>query len=66
MRELHVRTRPPIRVFCAFDPCRSAILLIAGHKTDSERFYQSIFRAPMLAAAGPVSRPASARDDWRA
>ena len=24
----------------AFDPYRTAILLIAGHKTDSERFYR--------------------------
>ena len=30
----------PIRVFYAFDPYRTAILLIAGHKTDSERFYR--------------------------
>ena len=40
MRELRVRTRPPIRVFYAFDPHRTAILLIAGHKTDSERSYR--------------------------
>ena len=40
MRELRVPGRPPIRVFYAFDPHRTAILLIAGHKTDSERFYR--------------------------
>ncbi len=40
MRELRVQGRPPIRVFYAFDPYRTAILLIAGHKTDSERFYR--------------------------
>ena len=40
MRELRVAGRPPIRVFYAFDPHRTAILLIAGHKTDSERFYR--------------------------
>ena len=40
MRELRVPGRPPIRVFYAFDPYRTAILLIAGHKTDSERFYR--------------------------
>ena len=28
MRELRVRTRPPIRVFYAFDPRRNVILLI--------------------------------------
>ena len=27
-------------MFYAFDPHRTAILLIAGHKTDSERFYR--------------------------
>ena len=40
MRELRVPGRPPIRVFYAFDPYRTAILLIAGQKTDSERFYR--------------------------
>ena len=40
LRELRVQSRPPIRVFYAFDPHRTAILLIAGHKTDSERFYR--------------------------
>lgn len=38
MRELRVQTRPPIRVFYAFDPRRTAILLIGGHKTHPERF----------------------------
>ena len=40
MRELRVQGRPPIRVFYAFDRHRTAILLIAGHKADSERFYR--------------------------
>ena len=40
LRELRVPGRPPIRVFYAFDPYRTAVLLIAGHKTDSERFYR--------------------------
>lgn len=40
MRELRVQTRPPIRVFYAFDPRRTAILLIGGHKTHPERFYR--------------------------
>ena len=40
LRELRIRGRPPVRVFYAFDPHRTAILLIAGHKTDSERFYR--------------------------
>ena len=35
LRELRVPGRPPIRVFYAFDPYRTAILLIAGHKTDA-------------------------------
>ena len=40
MRELRVRTHPPIRIFYAFDPRRTAILLIGGHKTHPERFYR--------------------------
>ncbi len=40
MRELRVPGRPPIRVFCAFAPYRTAILLISGHKTETERFYR--------------------------
>lgn len=40
MRELRVAGRPPIRVFYAFDPYRTAILLLASHKTDSDRFYR--------------------------
>ena len=39
MRELRIQSGGrPIRVFYAFDPRRTAILLIGGHKTDS-RFY---------------------------
>ena len=30
----------PIRVFYAFDPRRSAILLIGGDKTGDDRFYE--------------------------
>ena len=40
MRELRVRTRPPIRIFYAFDPRLTAILLIGGHKTHPERFFR--------------------------
>ena len=40
MRELRVQHRgKPIRVFYAFDPRRSAILLIGGDKTGNDRFY---------------------------
>jgi hypothetical protein len=40
MRELRVQTGGhPIRVFYAFDPRRSAILLIGGDKTGDNRFY---------------------------
>ena len=38
MRELRVRTRPPIRIFYAFDPRRTALLLVGGYKT-GDRFY---------------------------
>lgn len=40
MRELRVGTHPPIRIFYAFDPRRTAILLIGGYKTHPERFYR--------------------------
>lgn len=40
MRELRVQSGgEPIRVFYAFDPIRSAILLIGGNKTGNDRFY---------------------------
>lgn len=41
MRELRVQSGgKPIRVFYAFDPTRSAILLIGGDKTGDDRFYR--------------------------
>ena len=40
MRELRVQSEGrPLRVFYAFDPRRSAILLIGGDKTGDGRFY---------------------------
>lgn len=40
MRELRVQSKgSPIRVFYAFDPRRTAILLIGGDKTGDDRFY---------------------------
>jgi hypothetical protein len=40
MRELRVQSSGhPLRVFYAFDPRRSAILLIGGDKTGDGRFY---------------------------
>ncbi|MBL4712295.1 MAG: type II toxin-antitoxin system RelE/ParE family toxin [Gammaproteobacteria bacterium] len=40
MRELRVQSSGnPIRVFYAFDPRRSAILLVGGDKTGNDRFY---------------------------
>ena len=42
MRELRVQSGGrPIRVFYAFDPRRSAILLIGGDKTGDARFYDT-------------------------
>ncbi|MCJ8274162.1 MAG: type II toxin-antitoxin system RelE/ParE family toxin [Psychrosphaera sp.] len=42
MRELRIQSGGhPIRVFYAFDPIRSAILLIGGDKTGNMRFYQT-------------------------
>jgi hypothetical protein len=41
MRELRVQSAGrPLRVFYAFDPRRSAILLIGGDKTGDKRFYE--------------------------
>ncbi len=41
MRELRVQSGGrPLRVFYAFDPRRSAILLIGGDKTGNDRFYE--------------------------
>lgn len=40
MRELRVQSGGrPLRIFYAFDPRRSAILLIGGDKTGDKRFY---------------------------
>jgi hypothetical protein len=41
MRELRVQSSGrPLRIFYAFDPRRSAILLIGGDKTGDDRFYK--------------------------
>ncbi|MDE0176677.1 MAG: type II toxin-antitoxin system RelE/ParE family toxin [Defluviicoccus sp.] len=41
MRELRIQSGGrPIRVFYAFDPRRTAILLIGGDKTGDGRFYE--------------------------
>jgi hypothetical protein len=41
MRELRVQSRGnPFRIFYAFDPRRTAILLIGGDKTGKDRFYE--------------------------
>ena len=43
MRELRVQSGgKPIRVFYAFDPRRSAILLVGGDKTGDARFYEKM------------------------
>lgn len=41
MRELRIRT---LRVFYAFDPRRTAILLIGGDKRGNDRFYEKYVR----------------------
>ncbi len=41
MRELRVQSGGnPLRIFYAFDPRRTAILLIGGDKTGKDRFYE--------------------------
>jgi hypothetical protein len=43
MRELRIQSEGrPLRVFYAFDPRRSAILLIGGDKTGDDRFYDRL------------------------
>lgn len=43
MRELRIQCRgEPYRVFYAFDPRRTAILLIGGLKKGNDRFYDSM------------------------
>ena len=43
MRELRIQSGgKPIRVFYAFDPRRSAILLIGGDKSGDSRFYRRL------------------------
>jgi len=43
MRELRVQSGgEPLRIFYAFDPRRTAILLIGGNKTGDERFYERL------------------------
>ena len=42
MRELRVQSGGhPLRIFYAFDPRRTAILLIGGDKTGDDRFYET-------------------------
>lgn len=41
MRELRVQSGgDPLRIFYAFDPRRTAILLLGGNKAGDDRFYQ--------------------------
>jgi hypothetical protein len=43
MRELRVQSGgKPLRIFHAFDPRRTAILLIGGDKTGNKRFYKKM------------------------
>ena len=43
MRELRIQSAGnPVRVFYAFDPRRTAILLIGGAKAGDDRFYQRL------------------------
>lgn len=43
MRELRIQSEGrPVRVFYAFDPRRTAILLIGGAKRGDDRFYQPL------------------------
>ena len=53
MRELRLQCAgKPIRIFCAFDPRRTAILLIGGDKTGDTRFYRKLL--PELTDEGEI------------
>jgi len=42
MRELRVQAGgDPLRMLCAFDPRRTAVLLVAGDKTSDDRWYET-------------------------
>ena len=42
IRELRAQSGGhPLRVFCAFDPLRRAVLLLGGDKTGDDRFYET-------------------------
>lgn len=42
IRELRVTGKQPLRVFYAFDPRRSAVLILGGDKTGDARFYETM------------------------
>ena len=45
MRELRIQSGGrPVRIFYAFDPRRTVILLIGGHKRERDRFYRHYVR----------------------
>ena len=50
LRELHVQNGgDPLRIFYAFDPRRTAILLLGGSKAGDNRYYEHmILRADRL------------------
>jgi DNA-binding XRE family transcriptional regulator len=55
MRELRVQSGgEPLRIIYAFDPRRSAILLLGGNKTSDDRFYERMI--PRGSALRPLSR----------
>ena len=45
MKELRVQVRgAPLRIFFAFDPERTAVILLGGDKTNDRRFYDRMIR----------------------
>ena len=45
MKELRIQHQgKPIRAFFAFDPCRQAIVLCAGDKSNDKKFYERMIR----------------------
>jgi hypothetical protein len=66
MREMRVQSGGrPLRIFYAFDPRRSAILLIGGDKTGDKRFYERMIPIADTLYDEHLAALAKEKDDGR-
>jgi hypothetical protein len=66
MREMRVQSSGrPLRIFYAFDPRRSAILLIGGDKTGDKRFYERMIPIADTLYDEHLAALAKEKDDGR-